>query len=192
MLIPNFAFIYFSYEYLLLLLHKVNKLAEIKNEPRNLLPNVNKGKQVCCFRISHLKIYHMNICCCCLHKVNKLVEINNGLGDLLTNVTPLYKNEKCLKCPPCYCIFFRKMCPVNFSPTKIQNDVIGPLLETGGCVRYLYFCSCWGSSELSPHSSLTTESNMPESIMAPVQLSSERFSNRANSSPVSPPSQQLI
>ena len=47
MLIPNFAFIYFSYEYLLLLLHKVNKLAEIKNEPRDLLTNVNKGKQVC-------------------------------------------------------------------------------------------------------------------------------------------------
>ena len=28
-------------------LHKVNKLVEIKNEPRNLLTNVNKGKQVC-------------------------------------------------------------------------------------------------------------------------------------------------
>ena len=25
-------------------LHKVNKLTEIKNEPRDLLPNVNKGK----------------------------------------------------------------------------------------------------------------------------------------------------
>ena len=48
MLIPNFAFIYFSREYLLLLLFtKVNKLPEIKNEPRDLLTNVNKGKQVC-------------------------------------------------------------------------------------------------------------------------------------------------
>ena len=28
-------------------LHKVNKLPEIKNEPRDLLPNVNKGNQVC-------------------------------------------------------------------------------------------------------------------------------------------------
>ena len=28
-------------------LHKVNKLVEIKNDPRGLLPNVNKGKQVC-------------------------------------------------------------------------------------------------------------------------------------------------
>ena len=52
-------------------LHKVNKLPEIKNEPRDLLTNVNKGKQVCCFRISQLKISHMNIYCCCLHKVNK-------------------------------------------------------------------------------------------------------------------------
>ena len=37
-------------------------------------------------RISHLKISHMNICCCCLHKVNKLVEIKNEPRDLLTNV----------------------------------------------------------------------------------------------------------
>ena len=66
--------------------HKVNKLPEIKNEPRDLLTNVNKGKRVCCFRISHLKISHMNICCCCLHKVNKLVEIKNEPRDLLTNV----------------------------------------------------------------------------------------------------------
>ena len=28
-------------------LHKVNKLVEHKNEPRDLIPNVNKGKQVC-------------------------------------------------------------------------------------------------------------------------------------------------
>ena len=28
-------------------LPKVNKLVEIKNEPRDLLTNVNKGKQVC-------------------------------------------------------------------------------------------------------------------------------------------------
>ena len=27
--------------------NKVNKLVKIKNEPRDLLPNVNKGKQVC-------------------------------------------------------------------------------------------------------------------------------------------------
>ena len=26
-------------------LHKVNKSVEIKNEPRDLFPNVNKGKQ---------------------------------------------------------------------------------------------------------------------------------------------------
>ena len=56
-------------------LHKVNKLVEIKNEPRDLLTNVNKGKQVCCSRISNLKIPNMNICCRSLHKVNKLVEI---------------------------------------------------------------------------------------------------------------------
>ena len=42
MLIPSFAFIYFSYQYLSCCLHKVNKLAEIKNEPRDLLTNVNK------------------------------------------------------------------------------------------------------------------------------------------------------
>ena len=59
---------------------------EIKNEPRDLLTNVNKGEQVCRFRISHLKISHKNICCCCLHKVNKLVEIKNEPRDLLTNV----------------------------------------------------------------------------------------------------------
>ena len=28
-------------------LHKVNKLVEIQNEPRDLLTNVNKGNQVC-------------------------------------------------------------------------------------------------------------------------------------------------
>ena len=28
-------------------LHKVNKLVGIKNHRRGLLPNVNKGKQVC-------------------------------------------------------------------------------------------------------------------------------------------------
>ena len=67
-------------------LHKVNKLPEIKNEPRDLLTNVNKGKQVCCSRISNLKISHMNICCRCLHKVNKLPEIKNEPRDLLTNV----------------------------------------------------------------------------------------------------------
>ena len=67
-------------------LHKVNKLVEIKNEPRDLLTNVNKGKQVCCFRISHLKISHMNIYYCCLHKVNKLVEIKNEPRDSLPNV----------------------------------------------------------------------------------------------------------
>ena len=52
-------------------LHKVNKLVEIKNEPRDLLTKVNKGKQACCSRISHFKISNMNIYCCCFHKVNK-------------------------------------------------------------------------------------------------------------------------
>ena len=48
MLISNFAFKNFSYEYLLLLfIIKYKKLMEIKKEPRDLLPNVNKGKQVC-------------------------------------------------------------------------------------------------------------------------------------------------
>ena len=47
MLIPNFAFIYFSYEYLLLLFTKVNKSVEINDEPRDLLKNVNKGNQGC-------------------------------------------------------------------------------------------------------------------------------------------------
>ena len=28
-------------------LHKVNKLPEMKNEKRDLITNVNKGKQVC-------------------------------------------------------------------------------------------------------------------------------------------------
>ena len=47
MLIANFEFKNFSHEYLLRCLHKVNKLHEIKNEPRDLLTNVNKGKQAC-------------------------------------------------------------------------------------------------------------------------------------------------
>ena len=49
MLIPNFALKNFSYEYWLpvVVYNKVNKLVKIKNEPRDLLPNVNKGKQVC-------------------------------------------------------------------------------------------------------------------------------------------------
>ena len=56
-----------------------------------LIPNmiINKLSYVyiCCFLfISHLKISHMNICCCCLHKVNKLPEIKNEPRDLLTNV----------------------------------------------------------------------------------------------------------
>ena len=67
-------------------LHKVNKLVEIKNEPRDLHTNLNKGKLACLSRISHLKISHMDICCRCLHKVNKLVEIKNEPRDLLTNV----------------------------------------------------------------------------------------------------------
>ena len=44
MLIPNFAF---KNLYLLLLFTKVNKSDEIRNEPRDLLPNVNTGKHVC-------------------------------------------------------------------------------------------------------------------------------------------------
>ena len=71
MLILNFEFIYFSYEHLLLCLHKVNKLAEVKNDPRDLLTNVNKCKQVCSFRISHLKFSNMNIYCRCFDNVNK-------------------------------------------------------------------------------------------------------------------------
>ena len=59
---------------------------EIKNEPRDLLTNVNKCKQACRFRISHLYISNMNICCCCLHKENKLVEIKNDPRGLLPNV----------------------------------------------------------------------------------------------------------
>ena len=47
MLNANFAFIYFFMNICCCCLHKVNKLPEIKNEPRYLLPNVNKGKQVC-------------------------------------------------------------------------------------------------------------------------------------------------
>ena len=50
--------------------HKVNKLVEITNDPRGLLPNVNKGKQVCLLRISHFKNSNLNIYCCCFHKVN--------------------------------------------------------------------------------------------------------------------------
>ena len=47
MLIPNFAFIYFSYEYFVVVVfHKVNKLVEIQNEPRDMLTNVNKGTVV--------------------------------------------------------------------------------------------------------------------------------------------------
>ena len=47
MQIPKFEFKYFSHEYLSCCLHKVNKFAEIKNDHRDLLPNVYKGKQVC-------------------------------------------------------------------------------------------------------------------------------------------------
>ena len=41
--------------------NKVNKLVKVKNEPRDLLPNVNKGKQVCEIRISDSKFPNMNI-----------------------------------------------------------------------------------------------------------------------------------
>ena len=34
-------------------LHKVNKMVELENTPRDLLTNVNEAKQVCGFRISH-------------------------------------------------------------------------------------------------------------------------------------------
>ena len=54
---------------------KVNKLVEIKNDPRGLLPNVNKGKQyaesedrICTFPIRIFIVVVYN-------KVNKLVEI---------------------------------------------------------------------------------------------------------------------
>ena len=44
MLIPNFAFTNFYYEYLSLLFIKfVNKLAQIKNEARGQLPNGTLG-----------------------------------------------------------------------------------------------------------------------------------------------------
>ena len=59
---------------------------EIKNEPRDLLTYVNKGKQVCWFRISHSKISYMNIRCCCWHRVNKSVVIKTEPRDLLPNV----------------------------------------------------------------------------------------------------------
>ena len=45
MLIPNFAFKISHMNIYCCCLHKVNKLVEIKNEPRDLLTNVNKGKQ---------------------------------------------------------------------------------------------------------------------------------------------------
>ena len=67
-------------------LHKVNLLHEIKNEPRDLLSNVNKAKQECWIRISRLKNSNMNICYCCLHKVNKLPEIKNEPRNLLPNI----------------------------------------------------------------------------------------------------------
>ena len=37
---------------------------EIKNEPRDMITNVNNGKQVCRLRILHLNISNMNIWCC--------------------------------------------------------------------------------------------------------------------------------
>ena len=52
--------------------HKVNKLVEIKNDPSGLLPNVNKGKQVCGIRISDLKFPNINIYCCCLQLSNQI------------------------------------------------------------------------------------------------------------------------
>ena len=55
MLIPKFAFKNFSFEYLLLLFTKSKQMHEIKNEPRDLLTNLNKGNQARCYRISHLK-----------------------------------------------------------------------------------------------------------------------------------------
>ena len=47
MLIPIFAFKISNMNMYCCCLHKVNKLVEIKNEPRDLLPNVNDCKQVC-------------------------------------------------------------------------------------------------------------------------------------------------
>ena len=54
MLIPNFAFKIFIMSIYCCCLHKVNKLVEIKNAPRDLLTNVIKAKQVCCLRISNM------------------------------------------------------------------------------------------------------------------------------------------
>ena len=47
MLFPNFELKIPNMNICCRCLHKVNKLVEIKNEPRDLLTNVNKGKQVC-------------------------------------------------------------------------------------------------------------------------------------------------
>ena len=47
MLFPNFEFKNSNMNICCRCLHKVNKLVEIKNEPRDLLTNVNKGKQAC-------------------------------------------------------------------------------------------------------------------------------------------------
>ena len=46
MLIPNSALKNSKMNMYCCCLHKVNKLVEIKNEPRDSLPNVNIGKQV--------------------------------------------------------------------------------------------------------------------------------------------------
>ena len=46
MLIPNFAFKISHMNIYCCCLHNVNKLVEIKNEPRASLPNVNTGKLV--------------------------------------------------------------------------------------------------------------------------------------------------
>ena len=46
-LIPNFAFIISHMNICCCCSLKVNKLVDSKNKPRDLLPNVNKGKQVC-------------------------------------------------------------------------------------------------------------------------------------------------
>ena len=47
MLIPNFSLYISHMNICCCCFHKVNKMVEIKTEPRDVLTNVNKDKQVC-------------------------------------------------------------------------------------------------------------------------------------------------